>query len=171
MGEKISSPLLLSERKKRVKILLLGPYRPKRVLKRLENLRDCLVRRGFSSTKLVKDFPDRRCLHKDDDVHFTRKSRWCMRSWAHVLVFVFFSEGANLGVGNELSYLCLKLGGITSHSVVLIEKGLNVGSQIRGTVKIDSKLSYEVFIGDNELCDLAFGHCTKTLHNLFYFLD
>ena len=164
----------LQERKAKLKILILGAYRPKNVLKRLECLRDCLIRRKFDSARLVKDFPDTKRFDEDDDIHFTKKSRWFMNHWAHLLIFVFFSKGENLGVGNELSYTCLKLPIKTSYSAVLLEASLDVGSQIRGTVKLgakNQKLSYENFQNDKELCDLSFGHCRKVIDQLFYYID
>ena len=125
-------------------------------------------------TKLVKDFPDDVRYDEDEDVHFTMKSRVLIEHWAHVPIFVFFKDGENLGVGNELAYTCTKLVMKTSHSAVFLETDLNVGSQIRGTLKLsarDQKLSYENFLNDKELCDLAFGHCRKKLDKLFYYLE
>lgn len=167
------SLFLLRDRKRKLKILILGAYRPRNMLKRLENLRDCLIKRGFKTTKLVKDIHTER-FDIDQDVHFTKKSRSLMKNWAHVPIFVFFIKGKNLGVGNELGYTCSKLSTKVTFATVFLEKNLNVGSQIRGTIKLakrDQKLSYERFDDDEDLCNLAFGHCRKKLDHLFYYLD
>lgn len=96
-----------------------------------------------------------------------------MKNWAHLLIFVFFLNGENLGVANELDYTCLKLPMMTPYSLVLLETSLNVGSQIRGTIKLaqNQKLSHEDFQSDMELCNMAFGHCRKELDHLFYDID
>ena len=121
---------------------------------------------------MVKDF-DMVRYDSDYDIHFTRKSRWRIKNWAHIPIFVFFKNADNLGVGNELAYTCLKLPTKTSNSVVFLERSLNVGSQVRGTIKLgaeDQKLSYMHFEDDKKLCNLAFGHCIKKLDRLFYYL-
>jgi hypothetical protein len=163
----------LQERKRKLKILVLGAYRPNSILKRLERMQQCLINRKFESTKLVKDFPDKKRYDKDSDIHFTKKSRQLMENWAHLLIFVFFLEGENLGVGNELDYMCLKIPMTIQHSLVLLESGIDIGSQVRGTIKLaqNQKLSFEYFQSDTELCTLALGHCRKVLDRLFYYLD
>lgn len=124
--------------------------------------------------KLIRDFPDDVRYDEDDDIHFTMKSRLLIENWAHVPIFVFFKDGDNLGVGNELGYTCLELPMKTLVSVAFLETNLDVGSQVRGTLKLgtrDQKLSYENFENDKDLCNLAFGHCRKMLDALFYYID
>ena len=159
----------LNQHKRRLHVLILGPYRPKSQLRRLEVLRDCLTARNFEGTKLVKNFPDREKFSDDIDEHFTKKSRFCINSWAHVPMFVFFKVADNLGVNTELIYTCANLPDKGKHAVVFFEKGLNISSQVKGSIKI-ARISYETFDNDKELCDLAFGHCLKILDRLFYYV-
>jgi hypothetical protein len=155
--------------KRRLHILILGPYRPKSYLRRLESLQDCLKSRKFESTNLVKDFPDQEKFSSDLDEHFTMKSRLCINTWAHVPMFIFFKEADNLGVNTELTFTCINLPSKEKHAVVFFEKGMDISSQVIGTVKI-AKISYEIFESDKELCDLAFGHSLKILDRLFYYI-
>jgi hypothetical protein len=159
----------LNQHKRRLHILILGPYRPKSHLKRLESLQDCLIARKFEMTKLVKDFPDRKKFSEDMDEHFTKKSRLYINTWAHVPMFVFFKDADNLGVNTELTFTCVNLPDKGKHAVVFFEKGMDISSQVIGSVKI-ARISYEIFENDEELCDLAFGHSLKILDRLFYYI-
>lgn len=159
----------INQQKRKLNILILGPYRPKSYIKRLENLQNNLITQGFGTCRLVKDFPDDQKLSNDLDEHFTKKSRLCLNTWAHVPVFVFFRDADNLGVNTELAFTCLNLPNKTSNSVVLFEAGMDISSQIKGSIKI-ARISYETFSSDKELCALAFGHCLKVLDRMFYFI-
>jgi hypothetical protein len=118
-------------------------------------------------TRLVKDFPDEEKFSNDLDVHFTKKSRFCLNTWAHVPVFIFFKTADNLGVNTELNFTCLNLPNNGKNAVVLFEKDIDISSQVIGSIKI-AKISYEIFDNDKELCDIAFGHSLKILDRLFY---
>lgn len=100
------------------------------------------------------------------DEHFTKKSRLCLNTWAHVPIFIFFKDADNLGVNTELSFTCLSLPNKGKNAVVLFEKGMDVSSQIKGSIKI-AKISFETFDNEKDLCDLAFGHSLKILDRLF----
>jgi hypothetical protein len=95
--------------KRKLKILILGAYKPFKALERLEKLQNCLIKKGFESSKLAKDFPNRQKYGQDLDEHFTIKSRELMTNWAHVPIFVFFKEAKNEGVATEIAFACLKL--------------------------------------------------------------
>jgi hypothetical protein len=159
----------LNQHKQKLHILILGPYRPKSHLKRLEALQDCLIAKRFEMTKLVKDFPDRKKFSDDMDEHFTKKSRLYINTWAHVPMFIFFKDADNLGVNTELTFTCVNLPNKGKHGVVFFEKGIDISSQVIGSVKI-ARISYEIFENDEELCDLAFGHSMKILDRLFYYI-
>ncbi len=159
----------INQYKCRLNTLILGPYRPKAYPRRLETLQDCLITKKFEMTRLVKDFSDEEKLSSDLDEHFTRKSRLCLNTWAHVPTFAFFKDADNLGVNTELAYTCLKLPDKAKYAVVFFETGLDISSQIKGSIKI-AKISYETFGSDKELCDLAFGHSLKVLDRLFYLI-
>ena len=125
--------------------------------------------RKFEKTKLVKDFPDRRKFSDDVDEHFTKKSRLYIKTWAHVPIFIFFKNADNLGVNTELIYTCANSPDKGKSAVVLFEKGMDISSQVKGSIKI-ARISYETFEDDKELCDLSFGHCLKILDRLFYYV-
>ncbi len=160
----------ITQNKKRLKILILGPYRPKKALERLEKLRDCLTKKGFSAARLVEDFPDTVRFSDDLDEHFTIKSRKLIEGWANIPIFVFFRRADNLGVNSELIYSCVSLPRKTACCAVFFETSLDISSQIKGSIKI-AKISYETFESHKELCNLAFGHSIKTLDRLFYYLE
>jgi len=70
-------------------------------------MRDYLIAKKIEMTKRVKDFPDKKKFSTDLDEHFTQKSRFHLKIWSHVPVFVFFKNSDNLGVNTELIYTCL----------------------------------------------------------------
>jgi hypothetical protein len=161
-----------TQNKQKLKILVLGAYRPENASKKLENLRDCLINRGFKSAKLAKDFPDTIIYSQDMDEHFTIKSRKLIDEWAHVPIFVFFKKADNQGVASEITYTCLELHDKQSCCAVFFEDKLaNFSTQIKGSIKIARQISYETFKDDKDLCDLAAGHALKTLDKLFYFIE
>ena len=163
---------LFKHRKQLLRILVLGAYRPRGASERLEKLRDCLIKRGYSSAKLAKDFPDTARYSDDVDEHFTIKSRKLIDEWADVPIFVFFKSADNQGVASEITYTCLRLHDKQSCCAVFFEGKLaDYSTQIRGSIKITRQISYEVFKADEELCDLAAGHCLKILDRLFYFIE
>lgn len=152
--------------------MILGAYKPPDALKRLEKLRDCLVQREFEATRLAKDFPDEVKYSEDMDEHYTIKSRKLIRDWADVPIFVYFKNSDNTGVTTELVYTCQSLPEKQSCCAVFFEGKLeDFSSQVKGTIKITRKMSYEIFNSDDELCDLAFGHSLKMLDRLFYYLE
>jgi len=156
--------------KKKLKILLLGAYRPKKALSRLTQLQECMVRKGFESTKLVIDFDDEK-YSKDLDEHFTKKSRKLIKNWADVPIFVFFQNADNSGVAIEIAYTSLKVLDKQSCCAAFFEKILeDFSTQIKGTIKLTKKISWETFNNDSELCNLASGHSRKMIDRLFYYL-
>jgi hypothetical protein len=62
-------------KKEKLRILILGPYRPEAALSRLENLKSSLIANGFKLAKLAKDFEDEPLYSQDFDEHYTLKSR------------------------------------------------------------------------------------------------
>ena len=141
-------------------------------MKRLEKLRDCLTRREFEVTKLAKDLPNEIKYSEDMDEHYTIKSRKLIKDWAHVPIFVYFKNSDNTGVTAELIYTCQSLPEKQSCCAVFFEGRLeDFSSQVKGTIKITRKISYEIFNDDKELCDLAFGRSLKILDRLFYYLE
>jgi hypothetical protein len=157
--------------KKKLKVLILGAYRPDKALKRLEKLRNCLIENGFEAAKLAKDFPDDRQFSQDLDEHYTVKSRQLIEEWAQVPIFIYFKRAKNDGVTVEITYTCDKLHEKQSCCAVFFEGKLeDFSSQVKGEIKDTKKVSYEIFKNDRELCLLACGHLKKMLDRLFYYL-
>jgi hypothetical protein len=163
--------------KKRLKILILGSYKAlppnpvDKAVQRLEELRKCLINKGFEQTMLARDFTDAEMYSSDLDEHYTLKSRKLIEEWADVPIFVFFKEADNQGVGAEITYACIKLSNKQSCCAAFFEGRLeDFSTQIKGSIKITRKVSYMIFRHDSELCNLAFGHCVKMLDRLFYYL-
>jgi hypothetical protein len=156
--------------KKKLRILLLGAYRPQNAQKRLIQLRDCMVGKGFESTRLAVDFDDKEHC-KDFDEYFTKKSRKLIKNWADVPIFVFFQNADNSGVAIELAYTCFKVLDKQLCCAAFFEKMLeDFSTQVKGTIKITKKISWETFNDDADLCGLAYGHSRKILDKLFYYL-
>ncbi len=159
--------MAINDKKRRLRILILGPYRPKSCLTKIESLKNYLKATGFENTKLVKDFPDYEKFSEDMDEHFTKKSRLCINTWTHVPIFIFFRKADNLGVNTELTYTCLNFPNKGKQAAVFFEKGMDVSTQVLGSVKI-AKISYEIFENQKSLCELTSGHCLKILDRLYY---
>ena len=157
------------DKKRELKILILGPYRPPPALQRLETLRDCLINRKFNQVKLAKDFPDEIEYNEDLDIYFTKKSYRLIEEWAHVPVFIFLKNGDNTGVTSELIHLCESVKTKVPYALVLVERKLKLSSLISGPIKIQ-KISSESFKDDEELCNLAYGHCINALYRLYYYI-
>lgn len=156
--------------KKKLKILVLGAYKPKKALERLKQLRDCMIRNGFESTRIAIDF-DTKKYSIDRDEHYTQKCRELIKNWADVPIFVFFKSADNSGVAVEIAYTSLKALDKQSCSAAFFEKKLeNFSTQIKGTIKITKKISWETFKNDPELCKLAVGHSRNMVDRLFYYI-
>ena len=159
------------QNKQQLKVLLLGAYKPPKALNRLQKLQVCMIGKGFASTMLAKNFPDATRYSEDLDEHYTMKSRTLISNWADVPIFVFYKKADNQGVASEITYTCGNLSDKLSCSAVFFEGSLqNFSSQVKGSIKIAKKVSYEIFKNDEELCNLAYGHSKKIFDRLFYYL-
>lgn len=159
------------ERKKRkMKILILGPYKPPSFEDRLRSFRDCLNDKKYDNTKLVADFPDAPRLHKNWDIHFSMKSRVFIKNWANALIFVFFKNADNSGVTSEFEFTHLKAQEKLSVSVVFNEKDLDLSTLIKGPIKVH-KIYADDFEDDMKLCEKALGYCTNFVYQLYWALS
>lgn len=149
-----------------LKILILGAYKPESEKDRLILFKNCLIKRKFIQTCLVADFPNA-TYNKELDIDTTKKSEYFIIYWADVLIFVFFKEGKDYGVTSELRFTCDMVPEKAEHALVLFEDDMEflVGTQVRGPIKI-TKMSYNNFDNDVELCNHGFGHCVKVLDRL-----
>jgi hypothetical protein len=150
------------DRARRVRILILGAYRPEAALKRLEKLRDCLRRRGFRTTLLVKDLPDEEKFHDDPNIHNLLKSKDAIGNWAQIAIFVFFRNTDNVGVGIEFEFCVATIKERLPNSIVMVQEGLRPSSLLRGEIG-DCKLTSGAFFDDRDLCEQVEGFCTSRL--------
>ncbi len=93
---KRESELLKLNKASKFFILVLGPYWPECVLKRLEKIVKTLQKMGWANTCLVKDLDD--SFAELDDAH--RKSFYYIKE-AHAVVALFPIEGEKQGVAIE----------------------------------------------------------------------
>jgi len=154
-------------KKKAIKILILGPYRPTSAKQRLVQFRDCLKKSDCQNAKLVEDFPDFPKYDPDPDIHFTLKSRDKIKNWADAVIFVFLCDADNQGVSNELIFTCLSVQHKLHYSIELHEQGIQLSTQTKGPIKI-SRMNSDEFQSDRQLCQLAMGFCTKIVYELLY---
>lgn len=163
-------PKSFEEKKRRVKILVLGPYRPPDAEKRLKKFRRCLHNKKYKNAKIVADFPDEPRFHPDWDIHSSLKSQEYIRNWGDVLIFVFFRDADNQGVANELTFTCLKVLEKVHFSVVLKEKSIILSSLTKGPIKVH-RIKSDVFEDDKELYEKAQGYLTEFVYQLYWQIE
>jgi len=123
-------------KKKKLRILLLGAYTPKASEDRLIRFKNFLIENSYINAKLVKDFPDQPSFHNKTPVHIVTKSKFLIEKWADVLLFVFSKGANNEGVAIEFEFCCSKVIGKLGFSVIFVEKGLALSSMILGSIQI-----------------------------------
>lgn len=156
------------KKKKSLKVLILGPYKPPSAEKRLTELRNYLRSHGYDNAKIVKgDFPDIPKYHNDPEIHFTLKSEYKIKNWADVLIFVLMRKANNLGVCDELKFTTRDVKEKIHYSLELHEKETVTSSRTRARLKITRMDSYE-FSSDAQLCKRAMAFCTKVVYELFW---
>ncbi len=133
-------------------------YYPKTTLKRMEKVRDCLIKRKFKNTKLVKDYRGRffPSLSKDPEVRIIQRSRHCLKvSDLNLIIFTFV--GIDSGITTEFHYSIQKKFNFLLYCEEDEEGNIAGSSLIRGRLKELSK-SFIRFSkeDDEELCDLAY---------------
>lgn len=158
-----------SDRKKSLKVLILGAYVPKDCEQRLVKLKECLFENGYKNARLVRDFSDMPSFHDVKPAHIVTKSKHYIKFWADVLLFVFFRNGRNEGVSVEFEFACSKVLEKLGVSVVLAEKDLSLSSMILGSVEIQ-QIKADIFIDDMELCEKLLGYLTNFTHRLYWYL-
>ena len=100
-----------------------------------------LIEKGFLLTRLVEDFPDEEDVPEDvKDEHFLDKSYYYIDNWAIILLFVFLKAGNCLGVATEFNHMASTARNKCDCSFILSEEGLNLGSLMRGTIRISRVL-------------------------------
>jgi len=138
-------------------LLILGAYRPENAKKRLEELRNCLIERGYINTYLVADYPDNNKSDKDWNIYWERKSNELMLH-SDLNLFVFFANCRNEGVTDELAYFCSTIKKFSGCYVVFEDSyESDVSSRIRA--KVERCVLYNTTIKDGndaELCDATY---------------
>ena len=169
------SPLFgdLSERKARLKILILGPYRPAdptestACMERLVALKAYLNSFGYDNAKLVSDFSDVPRWHEKDAAHFEVKSKQMILEWAIGLLFVFLRGCDNSGVGGELTFVDAKRPDLFHSSKILQEESTDISTIIRGPLNRHG-IEADRFQTDEELHELAVGACMAILYRNYW---
>lgn len=160
----------LEDRRRDLSILILGHYRPPKVLKRLGDFRDFLRSNGYPKAKLLKDIPDGRPFSSDDDEHFLAKSKFNMQH-AEIILFVFFKDGEKTGPEMEMAHLCDLLRDRCWRCVIFCEKSYKkrASSMLKGNIKITKILSRSFNDNeDHELYDAALAALTELSINQYW---
>lgn len=160
LGDQISKDL--EDRKRDLSILLLGHYKPRKMLKRLEELKDFLRSNGYSNTKLVRDIPDDKRYSDDNEEYFLLKSQINMQR-AEIILFIFFKDGVKTGPEIELADLCSIFPYRCWRSAVIWEKGYkkNASAMLKGKIKVARmKTSFFNDYNDKQLHNAALGVLT-----------
>ena len=157
------------EKKRRMRILILGAYSPSIYEDRLSRLKECLLQRNYRNAKLVKDFPDKPSFHEKRYAHIVAKSQFYIKFWADALLFVYFRGAMNEGVSIELEFCCTKVLEKLGFSVVFGEKDLSLSSMILGSIQIH-EIKADAFENDLELCEKSIGYLTNFTYRLYWYL-
>ncbi len=161
LGDQISKKL--EDRKRDLSILLLGHYKPSKVLKRLEKLRDYLRSNGYHNVFLVKDIADNGRYSNDDDEHFLLKSQFNMQI-ADIIIVVFFKDGEKTGPEIELGFLSNTLRDRCWRCAIFCEKSYmkKASSMLKGNIKISMiRARYFDDNKDKQLYDATLGALTE----------
>lgn len=135
--EKLSGRDNILKKKPRLKILILGPYRPQEAHERLINVKKHLISKGYRSTKLAEDFE----LEDKTAGAIFRKSRELMENWGDALFFFFFKEAVDesriIGVYDEFVTLCESMPEKIERSVVFIDKEIydDISAMFKGRIE------------------------------------
>ncbi len=161
LGDRITTKL--EESRRDLYILILGHYRPSKVLERLEEFRDFLHSNGYPNAKLLKDIPDDKRYSSDDDEHFVLKSKFNMQ-FADIILFVFFKMSEKGGPEIELDFLCNVLRDRCWRCAVFCEKSYRkrTSAMLRGNIKC-ARIVARSFKDNNDrqLCEAALGVLTN----------
>lgn len=158
------------EVKDRLRVVILGPYRPSVAKKKLIWLRNQLIRNGYSKAALVEDLDYRpRKSDEDPDMYFTEKSNYYIEHYSDVLFFVFLCNGDLSGLTRELSYVCYRVPDRIKKCVVFFQQRCyeKISTQIRGIVKGFLKMSQRFFKDRQALLDDASASCFEYLFTLY----
>ncbi len=162
-------PREFEKKKEKIKILILGAYRPSPFKRRLQTLRDYLEKKKYRTARLAANLENETKFHENLDAHFSMKSDFLIKNWADSLLFVFFKGADNSGVSTEFKFTCLEAREKLGVSVVFSEKDLNLSTQIKGPIRIHKVLADE-FANDEELCEKSIGYCTEFVYRLYWLI-
>lgn len=162
------------ELKSRLLITIFGSF-DKKGLKKLNNLKKCLIQNGYTKCRLVSDyrFPKKR-KNEDTDQYFRRKSIYWLEN-SDACIFVFLDDVNNEGVVYELKHTCDHLESKLDTCLVTIELKCSKYSTslIRGTVTNlvkQQKLNRRFFKDEAQLCKFCTSAAISFLKKLRYYL-
>jgi hypothetical protein len=163
------SQLWIDDARKKLFVVIFGAYKPEQAKQRLLALRDCLREKGYPCTYLVEDLTEpAREPQETDEAFILRKSEYWLER-CDIGFLVFFCEGNNTGVGQELRHLCNILIDRIWRQTVLIEKRCYGSMLISGLLeRYDPLLGQAFFVSDRDLCALAYGRFPDYIRKLYY---
>lgn len=155
--------------KPKLRILILGDYKPS-CLNRLKALRDHLIRRGYSQSRLVLDFSSPARTAEETEEHYNlRKSRYWI-SRADIFVFLFFAGAKNQGTVYELKEVIDRSPDKVWRSIVGIsaKPAASLSSLIRGELEVYRGVNYQYFFTTRkDLCEGVEGQLPNFLERLY----
>lgn len=173
---KMTKTTNLLELKDRLLLTIFGSY-DKNALGKLRKLKQCLVQKGYTKSRLASDYSfPRKKKSEDKDQYFRRKSIYWLEN-SDACIFVFLHGVNNEGVGFELKHVCDHLESKLETCLVTIEAKCSrySTSLIRGTVTSlvqQQKLNRRFFKNESQLCkfccSVAIGFLKK---RRFYLLE
>lgn len=164
----------LLDLRNKLAITIFGSYDRKAVT-RLNNLKECLIRAGYSKCRIVSDYVHPPKKKKETyDQYFLRKSIYWLEL-SDSCFFVFFADVENDGVAFELQRTCEHLLTKLETSLVLVDlkRSRYSTSLIRGTVTnlvALQKLNRRFFKDDAQLCKFCASAALSFLRKRKFFL-
>ncbi len=162
----------LSEKIKNVNVLILGDYKPDVCLCQLKNLKEYLIGEGLHNTHLTLDFPNNEEVPKQTRAAYNfTKSVWYIEQWAHVLLFIFSSEGNNKSVIREWGIM-MACKDKRNNSVALLSENEETLEKLEigitgGEIQMHN-LSFDTFTNETKLHENALKACTNKIYANFF---
>jgi hypothetical protein len=166
---------LLDERKKSIRILILGAYSLDEAFKTedsdlcietLKRLKVHLTNKGFLQTRLVEDWKEENGVPQSSKkIFFRDKSFYYIDKWADILLFIFLQKGNNNGVTREWGHMIESSKQKCKCSIILWHEKINLGTVIGGDIEGEMIRDF-TFKDENQLQESAYAGCFNILFSL-----
>ena len=144
----------LTQFKKNVNVLLLGPYGE--CENELNSIKNYLASVGYKNTKTVLELPEFNDIPIiPEDAYFLEKSRRYIKNWSSINLFHFTSKCNCNSVIVELSYLCTNVVGKCRYATIISESGYHLGTLVLGNAQSRRIPIYE-YDTPEDLLEIAF---------------